>query len=108
MQSSGVALGEEQIVDVELDRGTLFRAAQSGYIPINARALWDMDFEQQRYTPLSIGSGIVPAEIPGRGTAKDERKTRNALPKVKILGGTLMFLFVYIKGLFLRQVGRAS
>ncbi|KAJ7133392.1 hypothetical protein C8R44DRAFT_772329 [Mycena epipterygia] len=87
MQSSGIVLGEEQIVDVELDRGTLFRAAQSGYIPTNARALWDMDFEQQRYTPLSVGGGIIPAEIPGRGTAKDGRKTRNALPKVKILGG---------------------
>ncbi|KAJ7691278.1 hypothetical protein B0H17DRAFT_1201138 [Mycena rosella] len=88
MQSSSVAVGEEQIVDVELDRGTLFRSAQSGYLPVNARALWDMDLESERHTPIAVAPEVAPpTEIPVRGSAKDERKTRNALPRVKILGG---------------------
>ncbi|KAJ7468709.1 hypothetical protein FB451DRAFT_1257076 [Mycena latifolia] len=87
MQSSSVAVGEEQIVDVELDRGTLFRSVQAGYLPVTARALWDMDLEKERNAPVEIANDLPVTEPPARVSAKDERKTRNALPKAKILGG---------------------
>ncbi|KAJ6544654.1 hypothetical protein DFH09DRAFT_1088519 [Mycena vulgaris] len=87
MHGAGVVFGEEQIVDVELDRGTLFRSVQTGYVPVTARALWDMDLEKARHVPVDIPSEALPTEVTGRGSAKDERKTRNAVPKIKILGG---------------------
>ncbi|KAJ6593395.1 hypothetical protein B0H19DRAFT_1246172 [Mycena capillaripes] len=85
VQSAGVVNGEEQIVDVELDRGTMFFPLRTGYIPINARVLWDMDLEKERHTPVEVVNDAALAEA-SRGSAKDERKTRNAFPKVKMLG----------------------
>ncbi|KAJ7900206.1 hypothetical protein B0H14DRAFT_3423601 [Mycena olivaceomarginata] len=67
MQSSGVVHGDEQIVDVELDRGTVFLPLRKG----------------SGHTPLEVANDAV-APDPGRG--KDARKTRNAIPKVKMLG----------------------
>ncbi|KAJ7632610.1 hypothetical protein FB45DRAFT_912929 [Roridomyces roridus] len=84
MQSPSVAQGEEQIVDVELERRTMFLPQQSGYIGANTRIIWDMDLEQHRTTPV-VNNPVV--EIPVTGSSRDERRTRNALPKVKILGG---------------------
>ncbi|KAJ7089777.1 hypothetical protein B0H15DRAFT_271421 [Mycena belliarum] len=90
VQSMSVAVGEQQIVDIELDRGTLFRPAQAKYVPLTARALWDIDLEKERYTPVedpTAATDVVMTKAPGRGPEKDERMTRNTLPKVKILGG---------------------
>lgn len=42
MKSSSAVLGEEQMVDVELDRGTVFLPAQTGYTPVGSRLLWDV------------------------------------------------------------------
>ncbi|KAJ6611729.1 hypothetical protein B0H10DRAFT_2284706 [Mycena sp. CBHHK59/15] len=79
MQSPSVVLPKEQIVDVKLDRGTLFFPLRSGYMPVGTRVLW----ETQRHTPVENAAAVA---CPVAGNAKDERKTRNALPKVEILG----------------------
>jgi hypothetical protein len=92
MQSSGVVHGDEQIVDVELDRGTVFLPLRKGYIPISARVLWDMGLEKERHTPLEVANDAV-APDPGRG--KDARKTRNAIPKVKMLGSKFPSVVIY-------------
>ncbi|KAJ6491775.1 hypothetical protein C8R47DRAFT_1271517 [Mycena vitilis] len=86
MQSMGVVHGEEQVVDVELDRGTVFLPLRAGYIPINTRALWDMDIESERHSPLEMTSDVPVVEVAGSG--KEERRTRNNnnIPKVKMLG----------------------
>jgi hypothetical protein len=42
-----------------------------------------MGLEKERHTPLEVANDAV-APDPGRG--KDARKTRNAIPKVKMLG----------------------
>ena len=34
-------LGDEQIVDVDLDRGTVFLPKRDDYTPVSSRALWD-------------------------------------------------------------------
>jgi hypothetical protein len=75
---------------VELDRRTLFRPVVGGYVPINARALWDMDLENDRHTTILAVAELAPPETAARGSIKDERKTRNALPKVKMLGGNVV------------------
>ncbi|KAJ6614804.1 hypothetical protein B0H10DRAFT_2220901 [Mycena sp. CBHHK59/15] len=62
MQNPSVVLGEEQIVDVELDRGTLFSRSR-------------------------VVENAAAAAGPVAGNVKDERETQNTLPKVKILGG---------------------
>ena len=33
--------GEDQVVDIELDKGTMLKPIQSGYTPIGAKSLWD-------------------------------------------------------------------
>ncbi|KAF8896450.1 hypothetical protein BD779DRAFT_1796826 [Infundibulicybe gibba] len=38
-----VALGDEQIVDVELDKGISLMPMRTNYLPISSRALWDGD-----------------------------------------------------------------
>ncbi|KAJ7168069.1 hypothetical protein C8R43DRAFT_135738 [Mycena crocata] len=86
MQGPNVVYGEEQIVDVELDRATLLFPAQRGYLPISTRALWDMDLAKERRTPVVVATALAPTEVPAPGSLKDERKTRNTLPKMKILG----------------------
>ncbi|KAJ6614828.1 hypothetical protein B0H10DRAFT_127570 [Mycena sp. CBHHK59/15] len=83
MQSPSVVLGEEQIVDVELDRGRCFSRSGAGTCRLGrARSgIW-------LWRPSGIPSGDAAAVAgPVAGNPKDERKTRNALPKVKILGG---------------------
>ncbi|KAF7339579.1 hypothetical protein MSAN_02172400 [Mycena sanguinolenta] len=85
MQSSGVVHGDEQMVDIELDRGTIFLPLQTGYIPVSARVLWDMDLGKERHTPLDAATDVVPPELT-RSSSKDGRKTRNAIPKVKMTG----------------------
>ncbi|KAJ7176449.1 hypothetical protein C8R46DRAFT_1346497 [Mycena filopes] len=87
MQSASVVYGEEQIVDVELDRGTAFLPARSGYAPVNSRAIWDMDLERERHTVVPFVGPMATADSRSSGSAKDERKTRNNVPKVKMLGG---------------------
>ncbi|KAJ7774622.1 hypothetical protein DFH07DRAFT_986648, partial [Mycena maculata] len=67
MQSPSVAQGEEQIVDIELDRRTPFLPVQSGYVPTNSRALWDMDLEKRRHTLIKIANDVTPLEAHGRG-----------------------------------------
>ncbi|KAF8213181.1 hypothetical protein K438DRAFT_1803521 [Mycena galopus ATCC 62051] len=81
-QSAGVVLGDEQMVDVELDRGTVFLPLQAGYVPISARVLWDIDLDKERHTSLEIASTAAP----DRSSSKDGRKTRNNIPKVKMIG----------------------
>ncbi|KAJ7200994.1 hypothetical protein GGX14DRAFT_699505 [Mycena pura] len=56
MQSRGVVYGEEQMVDVELDRGTVFLPQRSGYIPSNSRALRDLGLQKTRHAPLELAS----------------------------------------------------
>jgi hypothetical protein len=41
MRGTTAVLGEEQVVDVELDRGTEFLPVRRDYVQIGARALWD-------------------------------------------------------------------
>ncbi|KAK7064333.1 hypothetical protein R3P38DRAFT_2823836 [Favolaschia claudopus] len=85
MKSTSVAHGEEQIVDIELDRGTLFLPLRSGYLSPSARVLWDMGLDKERHTPVENTSEVSVPDS-GPASAKDGRKTRNAIPKVKILG----------------------
>ncbi|KAJ7275174.1 hypothetical protein B0H12DRAFT_1227698 [Mycena haematopus] len=85
MQSASVVHGDEQMVDVELDRGTVLLPLQTGYIPISARILWDMDLGKERHTLLEVASDVGLPDV-GRGSSKDGRKTRNAIPKVKMIG----------------------
>ncbi|KAJ7160287.1 hypothetical protein C8R46DRAFT_1107631 [Mycena filopes] len=87
MQSASVVYNEEQIVDVELDRGTAFLPVRSGYAPVNSRAIWDMDLDRERHTAVPFVGPMATADSRGLRSAKDERKTRNNVPKVKMLGG---------------------
>ncbi|KAJ7738335.1 hypothetical protein B0H16DRAFT_1570496 [Mycena metata] len=68
-----------------LNRGTMFLPSRSGYASINSRAIWDMDLERERHTIVEFtgdaGAGMDSV------SAKDERKTRNTVLKVKMLGG---------------------
>nr|GAT46034.1 predicted protein [Mycena chlorophos] len=82
MQSPHVAFGEEQMVDLDLHRTTVFLPQRSGYMPIHSRALWDMDLEGERRTPLELNGGPSTAE-----SANPRSRTRNAAaPPVKMLG----------------------
>ncbi|KAJ6519691.1 hypothetical protein C8R45DRAFT_31247 [Mycena sanguinolenta] len=85
MQSAGVVYGDEQMVDIELDRGTVFLPLQMGYIPVGARVLWDMNLGNERHIPLDAATDAPPPDLT-RGSSKDGRKTRNAVPKVKMTG----------------------
>ncbi|KAJ7028420.1 hypothetical protein C8F04DRAFT_1119247 [Mycena alexandri] len=87
MQSPSVVYGEEQVVDIELDRGTTFLPSRSGYASINSRAIWDMDLERERHTIVEFAGDAGADSVSVHGSAKDERKTRNNIPKVKMLGG---------------------
>jgi hypothetical protein len=37
------AVGEEQVVDVELDKATILMPIQTDYTPIDSKALWNLD-----------------------------------------------------------------
>ncbi|KAJ7134241.1 hypothetical protein C8R44DRAFT_729719 [Mycena epipterygia] len=48
---------------------------------------WSTSLEDQEPPRDEPPTGMASTEISGCGTTKDERKTRNALPKVEIVGG---------------------
>ncbi|KAJ7071567.1 hypothetical protein C8F01DRAFT_440709 [Mycena amicta] len=84
MQSRSVAFGEEQMVDLDLHRTTVFLPQRSGYIPTYSRALWEMEMDKERRTSLELASGM-PTTDPN--PVKDLRnRTRNAVPRIKMLG----------------------
>ncbi|KAF7306427.1 hypothetical protein MIND_00433900 [Mycena indigotica] len=85
MQSRSVAFGEEQMVDLDLHRTTVFLPQRTGYIPVHSRALWDMDIDRDRRTTLEAASVLPPVDL---SSSKDPRnRTRNVtLPKTKMLG----------------------
>ncbi|KAJ6614809.1 hypothetical protein B0H10DRAFT_1950373 [Mycena sp. CBHHK59/15] len=81
--------GEEQILDVELDRGTLFFPLRSGYMPVGTRALWDMAPEPQRHTPVE-NAAAVTGPVAGNPRTSERRGTlfrRSRFWEVYVKGG---------------------
>ncbi|KAF8150646.1 hypothetical protein B0H34DRAFT_146939 [Crassisporium funariophilum] len=61
LQSQTIVLGEEQVLDVELDRNTILNPVQSGYTPIVSKSLWDrMSVSGSHHeTPYKAENSIV-------------------------------------------------
>jgi len=49
------AVGEEQVVDIELDKATVLMPIRLDYTPIDAKVLWNLDASHQEPTG-SVGS----------------------------------------------------
>jgi hypothetical protein len=59
------AVGEEQVVDVELDKATILMPIQTNYTPIDSKVLWNLDVvyrELNRATDGSEGKNGVQDE----------------------------------------------
>ena len=51
--------GQEQVVDVELDKNTILMPRTDGYVPVGSRSLWDLSHEEKG-PPTSGGSPSGP------------------------------------------------
>ena len=66
-RSVNPAVGDEQVVDIELDRATVLMPIRKNYTPIDSKALWDLDASRQESTgPGTIGD---PKAEPFQGRA---------------------------------------
>ncbi|KAF7319850.1 hypothetical protein MKEN_00768200 [Mycena kentingensis (nom. inval.)] len=86
MESKSVAFGEEHTVDVSLDRTTVFLPQRSGYIPTYSRALWDMELDPDRRTPLELASTLPTTDHSPVSPINSKNRMRNPLPRIKMLG----------------------
>ena len=55
VRSVNPAVGDQQVVDIELDRATVLMPIRKNYTSIDSKALWDLDTSKQE----SVGPGTV-------------------------------------------------
>lgn len=71
MQSLKPVLGDENVVDVELDRSTVFLPVKTNYTPIGARALWDTDGQgTTKVIQVNDSQDIAGDDEPGKSLFK--------------------------------------
>lgn len=66
LRTHNVVQGEDQVVDIELDKGTMLKPMQSGYTPIGAKSLWDRtgDLCHTSEGPLKVEPQTRPLSTP--------------------------------------------
>ncbi|KAG5636404.1 hypothetical protein H0H81_008178 [Sphagnurus paluster] len=91
LKSSTPVVGDEQVVDVELDKGTVLLPVQKGYRPIGAKVLWSQSETQNSQdgtgnfeSTQDEGYSKVLRSIVGRFpmTFKETKTGRQAQPQV--------------------------
>ncbi|KAF8802431.1 hypothetical protein BYT27DRAFT_7112451 [Phlegmacium glaucopus] len=66
LRTHAVVQGEDQIVDIELDKGTMLKPIQSGYTPIGAKSLWNRlsDLRHTLEKPVKVEPQRRPLSTP--------------------------------------------
>ena len=53
--------GQDQVVDIELDKDTVIRAPRRDYTPVESRSLWNQQFESM---PVTVSLKTDPSDDP--------------------------------------------